>query len=349
VSDGKDPVQERKNQAVELKRERLEARTFSQLANQYLEQWAKRQNREKTWKEYQRIIQKLLNPAFGKLDVKEIQQPHVRAFLRDLAAKKPVLANRTRAVMGAVFKWAIKEDIVVENPVSGISRPGGAEIPKERTLSDDELKAIWPALEKETSQIKRVLQLILLTGQRPGEVMGMGWDEIDFSEALWEIPGSRTKNGRQHIVPLNALALRILHGQQETLSTQREKRKKRKKPAIGSPFVFPNRHLAKQAQAPAKMLRKMVNRIIKDLNIRPFAPHDLRRTCATYLGKMEVPGFVIALILNHSLQGVTSKVYNRYDYLKEKRDALNRWGIRVHQIVTGIKLADRQKITETLQ
>ena len=74
------------------------------------------------------------------------------------------------------------------------------------------------------------------------------------------------------------------------------------------------------------------------MEIKSFAPHDLRRTCATCLGKMEVPGLVIALILNHALPGVTNKVYNRYDYLKEKREALNLWGARLSRIVSGLEL-----------
>jgi integrase len=338
VSEGKDPAQEKRARVIELKRDRLEAKTFEQLAGQYLEQYAKKQKKEKTWKEYGRIIEKILNPAFGKLDTKEVEQSHLRSFLRNLAATRPVLANRTRAVIGAIYKWAIKEDIVAENPVSGISRPGGQETPKERTLSDDELKTVWNGLEKETSQVKVVLRLILLTGQRPGEVMGMRWDEIDSGEGLWEIPGSRTKNRKPHVVPLSAQALRILEKQRETLTAQRQKREDRGDPTPEGPFVFPNRFLARQAESPVQMLRKTVNRVCQELNIKSFAPHDLRRTCATYLGKMEVPGFVIALILNHTLPGVTNRVYNRYDYLKEKREALTAWGSRLSRIVSGLEL-----------
>ena len=82
-------------------------------------------------------------------------------------------------------------------------------MPKERVLSDDELKGVWRELKKETSQVKDVMRLILLTGQRPGEVMGMTWDEINFDEGLWAIPGSRTKNGLTNVVRLNAQAVRI--------------------------------------------------------------------------------------------------------------------------------------------
>jgi integrase len=241
--------------------------------------------------------------CFVILLISHIQESHLRSFLRNLAATRPVLANRTRAVLGAIYKWAIREDIVADNPVSGISRPGGQETPKERALSDDELKAIWSVLEKRASQVKEVLRLIILTGQSPGEVMEIRWDEVDWIEKLWEIPGSRTKNGKPHVVPLSAQALRILEKQRETL-----------------------------------LVRRTVNSVCEELKIKSFAPHDLRRTCATGLGKMEVPGLVIALILNHTLPGVTNRVYNRYDYLKEKRDALNAWGTRLSRIISDLEV-----------
>jgi integrase len=349
VAEGKDPLLEKKAKEAQLKRERLEAWRFDQLCDQYVEQWAKPHLREKTFIEYRRIIDKHLIPEFGKLNISDIEPSYVGAFLRDMGSRKRVLANRTRAVMGAVFRWAIDQKIVAPdiNPVSGIRRPGGAEKPKERILNDEELKSVWQCLENETSQVKDVLQLILLTAQRPGEVMGMQWDEIDTATTVWDLPGSRTKNGKAHVVPLSPQAMRIIERQRDSLELLREKRIQRGDSVPGTtPFVFPNRYLEKMDKSPIKMLRKCVKRVVTTLGMKSFAPHDLRRTTATYLGKMEVPGFVIALILNHALPGITNKVYNRYDYLKEKRDALNKWGARVHQVVTGMKLADRQGTAE---
>jgi integrase len=94
------------------------------------------------------------------------------------------------------------------------------------------------------------------------------------------------------------------------------------------------------------MLRKTVDRVRARLNIEPFAPHDLRRTCATSLGKMQVPGHIIERILNHKQTGVTNTVYNKYDYLKERREALDAWGKRVAQIVSGIKPVEQSRKAE---
>jgi len=340
VSEGKDPVQERKAEEAKAWRERLAAKTFSQLSQQYVEDYAK--VHKKSWEEDEWIIDKFLKPEFGTLNVKEITRTHTRSFLRGIAARAPVQANRAQACLRKIFNWAIEEEIIdlEDNPASRIKRPGGPEKPKERALNDAELKAVWHGLEKETLQVKDVLRLILLTAQRPGEVMGLRWDEIDLGEALWTIPGSRTKNGLANVVPLSAQAIRILEKHREALEAQRKQRKERGDYVSDSPFVFPNRLLVKHAGAPITHIRKATGRLWRSLNIQPFSAHDLRRTCATRLGEMQVPGHVIARILNHKQADITSAVYNQYAYLKEKREALDAWGRRVAQIVSAMKLVE---------
>jgi integrase len=338
VSEGKDPAQQKKAEEALIKRERLEAKTFAQLARVYIEEYAKLNKR--SWEEDERIIDKLLKPEFGTLNVKEITRSHVRGFLRGMASKTQVQANRAHACLRKIFNWAIQEEIVdIEgNPALGITRPGGKEKPKERTLSDDELRAAWSALDREVSQVKHVLRLILLTAQRPGEVMGMRWDEINFNETLWMLPGARTKNGLPSAVPLNAQALRILEKHREDLEEQRKKRAERGDNSEESPFVFPNKRLAKHAEAPITHIRKATGRIWRNLGTKPFSAHDLRRTCATRLGQMQVPGHVIARILNHKQSDITSAVYNQYGYLKEKRDAMDLWGVRLSRLISGLEL-----------
>jgi hypothetical protein len=175
VSDGKDPAQEKKDQEAYIKKKRLEAKTFAQLAKLYIDEYAKLNKR--SWKEDQRMIEKLLNPEFGTLNITEITRSHVRSFLKEMAAKTRVQANRTHACLRKIFNWSIREEIVdIEgNPASGISSPGGREKPKERALKDDEIKSVWKKLDEDSTPPSRALQLILLTGQRPGEVIGLQW------------------------------------------------------------------------------------------------------------------------------------------------------------------------------
>jgi integrase len=338
VSEGKDPSQEKKAQEALLKQERLEAKTFSQLSRLYIDEYAKLNKR--SWKEDERIIDKLLKPEFGTLNVKEITRSHVRSYLRDMAAKTRVQANRSHACLRKIFNWAIREEIVdmEGNPAAGISSPGGREKPKERNLTDEEIKAAWNELERDSTAPKKALQLILLTGQRPGEVVGMPWEELNVNDSLWTLPGSRAKNGLTNIVPLSNQALRIIDKQREFLEEQRRKRQKRDQKTAPSAFVFPCRHLIKNKPMTVFAIDQEAQNISAKLEIARFTPHDLRRTCSTKLGEMLVPGHLIDRITNHKPTGITDRVYNKYDYLKEKQEALNAWGARLSRIVSNLEL-----------
>jgi len=338
VSDGKDPAQEKKDQEALLKKERLDAKTFVQLSQLYVDEYAKLNKR--SWQEDERIIKKLLIPEFGALNVKDITRSHVRSFLRDMAAKTRVQANRAHACLRKIFNWAIREEIVdmEGNPASGISSPGGKEKPKERNLNDEEIKAVWKEMETDSTAPKRALQLILLTGQRPGEVVALPWEELKLNDTLWILSGNRVKNGLANIVPLSNQALRIIEKQRETLESQKQKREKKGKQAASSAFVFPCRRLAADKPMTVYAIDQEAQIISQKLGISGFTPHDLRRTCSTKLGEMLVPGHLIDRITNHKPTGITDRVYSKYDYLKEKQEALNAWGIRLSRIVSGFEL-----------
>jgi len=338
VSEGKDPAQHKKAEEALIKRERLEAKTFAQLAQLYLNEYAKLNKR--SWEEDERIIEKLLKPEFGTLNVKEITRSHVRAFLRGMAVKTRVQANRAHACLRKIFNWAIKEEIVdmEGNPASGISSPGGKEKPKERNLTDDEIKAVWYEMEADSTAPKRALQLILLTGQRPGEVVGLPWEELNLNDGMWTLSGNRVKNGMTNLVPLSSQAMRIIERQREALESKWQKREARSEATAQSAFVFPCRHLAKDKPMTVYAIDQEAQRISNALSIPRFTPHDLRRTCSTKLGEMLVPGHLIDRITNHKPTGITDRVYNRYDYLKEKQEALNAWGARLSRIVSSLEL-----------
>ncbi len=340
VSEGKDPVQEKKADAAAALRERLGAKTFAQLAEQYVEEYAK--PNKKAWREDERIINRLLKPEFDTLNVKEVTRSHIRSFLRGIAASGPVQANRAHACLRKILNWAIKEEIVdlESNPASGISSPGGREHARERSLNDAEIREVWKELESNTTLPKRALQLVLLTGQRPGEVAGMELEELNFKEELWSLPGHRTKNGLTHLVPLNYQAIRVLEKQHEGLESQKQKREARGEAAPESGFVFPCRHRLKKRPMSVYALDKEVRGIWRKLGIPGFTPHDLRRTCSTKLGEMLVPSNLIDRIINHKPYGITDRVYNKYEYLKEKREALDAWGATVARIVSGLELVE---------
>jgi integrase len=158
----------------------------------------------------------------------------------------------------------------------------------------------------------------LLTGQRGGETRQMRWTEVDLETAWWSIPASMAKNGLAHRVPLSPPALAILH-QLQAISGDGE-------------WVFPSPHLA---SAPRSHNAKPQKRL-RAVSGVTFWPHDLRRTAASHMASLGIPRFVIGKVLNHVEPGVT-KVYDRYSYDREKRQALDAWGKQVMALVTGAR------------
>ncbi|MBU4179986.1 MAG: site-specific integrase, partial [Actinobacteria bacterium] len=203
---------------------------------------------------------------------------------------------------------------------------------RSRVLTDNEIRLLWDALALDNMAMdiyrasKLALKMILLTGQRPGEVCGMTWDELDGS--TWNIPAARMKNKEAHTVPLCSMTLEVME-QARLLSD-------------GSAFVFKSSHL-EDGPITTRSLAKGVLRHWQEIGIEePFTPHDLRRTLRTRLAELGVSDVIAERVLGHKLQGVLA-VYNRHDYDKEKRQALTMWEGRLRRIV-GLEQAPSGKI-----
>jgi integrase len=170
-----------------------------------------------------------------------------------------------------------------------------------------------------SDKTKRALKLILVTAQRPGEVIGIHSSEIDG--CWWTIPAERSKNGREHRVFLTPLAINLMEGEK------------------GFVFESPKGEKPIGVNALARALRNNLKPHPKTGKIRmqmePFTPHDLRRTAATRLAEMGYTDEIIGAILNHTRPTVTAHHYNHYRYDKEKRTALENWARKLESIITG--------------
>ena len=161
-----------------------------------------------------------------------------------------------------------------------------------------------------------MFRLYLLTAQRGGELRAMEWSELELDAGWWTIPAEKAKNKLTHRVPLSPAAVTILR-------TIREG-------ANGSAWVFPS----SGASGHQEVLHKATDRVRQRSGV-DFVPHDLRRTVATFLtSELGVSRLVVSKLLNHVETGVT-KVYDRASYDREKQAALNAWGARLEQIVSG--------------
>lgn len=358
---GLDPIEERERRAQQKAREREEhtaAGTVADLVEQFVHrrlraerwddtngQWVRdAKNRAKARKrpdEAAALLKANLVERLGTVHSRDVTRRQLIKLLDDIVDRgAPVTANRVYAMLKQLFDWAAAKDIIPASPMAGIERPGGKEVPRERKLSDDEVSAFWLGLgaaEARISQAVRLaLKLILVSAQRPGEVVGAAWSEIDESRAVWTIPAER-KNGREHEVPLSTLALELLrelHAVTEPHST-----KKRAEPLPRSPFLLPAAHTLRKAGHPvtvralSRALRNNIDsKTGKLFGCEPFTPHDLRRTAASIMTKIGIPRLHVEKVLNHST-GDIAEVYDRHDYGPEKRVALERWAASLADIL----------------
>lgn len=309
-------------------RELRQACTFDELATLYLEGYAKKHKR--TWKRDEELIKRDLSPRLGKLKIHGIARADIRKILRGIVDRgAPIMANRVLEVARKMFNWAIEEETVdpplTVNPCWGIKAPS-AKSERQRVLKPAELRDIWKAYDAHiiTQNMADAFRLMLLTGQRESEVLSMRWADIDLDDQglgkWWTIPEAAAKNRLTHRVPLSGPAEAIL---QARMATKKK----------DSPWVFPSRskkigHLAKVHAAHYAVL--------EFIGIDDIVIHDFRRTAASMMASLGVPRLVIAKILNHKDRGIT-RIYDRYGYDQEKREALALWAEHLMRIINDDK------------
>jgi integrase len=277
-----------------------------------LELYAARKTRENTYVHYTRMLT-IAGEAWRGKTVHEIRRRDVVELLDKIAVDRPVLANRTQAALSKLFKWLAARDVVESSPCVGVERPS-REKPRDRVLLDEEIRQLWRASDDIGGRIGAFIKVLLLTGQRRSEVAGMRLSEIEGD--LWNLPAARVKNARDHAVPLSRQVMEIIADQ----------------PPIGD-FVFTDSK--RQRIGSFARYKNQVDQIMKPT--KPWVFHDIRRTVASGMAKLGITVPTIEKVLNHA-GGVFAGVvgtYNKYEYLPEKRAALQRWADHVAQLVTG--------------
>lgn len=314
IDRGEDPLGERE--------QLREDPSFGELVKEYLKVEASKQ---KSKDEYARILNKDALPQWRNLRAAEIRRRDVIALIEKKAETAPIAANRLFELLRRMFNFAVRRDIVEANPCALVKKPG-EERSKDRVLSNQEIKALWEALDGPwfSAQTAAAIRLILVTAQRPGEVVSIRWEDLDLDGGWWTIPSERAKNTLAHRVPLNLIAREIL----------------RSLPPVAN-WVFPSneeeRHMDRNGLAVA--LWRARERKTDPLTVLDFSPHDLRRTAASHMASGGVERFVIGRLLNHVEPGVT-KVYDRHSYDQEKQRAAKTWENRLRAILSHRRSAE---------
>lgn len=343
VANGVDPLEEKTQAALE----RQQTPSVADFIDEYITGYAKKKLRR--WRDVERALTVEVLPRWGKRKMTDITARDIK-LLRDEIVDRgaPIMANRCLAYISGMFTYAVEKDAIKATPYVKIQRATKEE-PKDRTLKEGEVKLLWEALDSDrlmmSEEVKKALKLILLTAQRPGEVIGMHASEIDGN--WWTIPKERTKNKKAHRVYLTDTALSLI-GNLE-----------------GRGYVFPSgrggdgcitvgalsyairRNIKGQSVVTDKVKRRKgetykrgaynTKQSVEGANrigIEMFAPHDLRRTAHTFMTGEKVQYEVREKVVNHTL-GKLDEVYNRHDYDDAKQEAMEAIENKIQRILTG--------------
>lgn len=221
----------------------------------------------------------------------------------------PGHADKVRAWIHAFLNWCLSRDLLEYNPATALRRPHTPQI-RSRVLGDDEIRAIWIAAEALSFPFGPLIQLLLLTGQRRGEVRTMRWEDLDLGERVWTLPD--TKGGRPHVVPLPERACAILHGL----------------PHLGR-YLFTTRR-----DRPVSGFSRAKTRIDKRSGVSNWILHDARRTVRTALSRLGFEKHICDRVLGHATPDV-SRHYDHWTYMPQKRAALEAWERDLTRIIQG--------------
>jgi integrase len=307
AADGRDPVAERRA-------ERSQG-TFQELADRYLEQHARRRN--KSWHQARFLVERYVLPRWGKLQAKAITRADVRALMSRINA--PILANQVLASASAIFSWAIKQDVVMVNPCKGVDR--NEVHSRERVLADSEVPMFWRAFDDAGLVAGSALKVILLTGQRPGEIACMRREHI--IDGWWTMPGKPmpelgwpgTKNGASHRVWLSQPVQDILAELGDGAITG---------------FVF-----AGPRGGSLDGLDAAMRGACQQLGVNEkVTPHDLRRSFSSKVTGLGFGRDAMNRLTNHKDGGISS-VYDRHGYGPENQRIMEAVGAHILALAEG--------------
>jgi integrase len=274
-----------------------------------LEEWlARDQGKNRSVKDVSNAMTKHALPAFRGRPIDAIRKAHVLRLIDGIVdSGSPVQANRVLAYLRRLFNWCVERDLIVDNPAAGIKAPA-REVSRERVLSIDELKDLLAAAERIGYPWGPLVEMLVYTGQRLDEVAQSTWDEVDLNSRVWALSGSRTKNGRPHVVHLSDLAI-------ATILTLPQ--------VEGQTWLF-----STSGSGPVKGFSKAKARLDKESGVTGWTFHDLRRTFATFTtDKLDINPVVIDKVLNHAsgaVKGIAA-VYQRGEYLDQRKAAMEAW------------------------
>ncbi len=301
--DGRDPAEEKKQS-----RRRLVVDGVDDLVETFIREHVAKIG---TSRRIASLLRRDVIAHWGTRSIHEIKKRDVSDLVSLIAQRNAHASHRLLKTLKTFFRWCVGRAVIDFSPAEGIISPY-REVSRDRVLTDQELAAIILGVRRMPPPYGRIVEFLALTGQRREEVAQLKRDELDEKTRTWTVPGSRTKNKKAHIVHLSGPARKVLEA------------------CSGEPYVF-GTATGKRFQSFGKEKRA----IDKLSGVIDWRLHDLRRTIVSGMARLGVPPHVADKILNHqegTISGVAA-IYQRHDFLPERKQALDRWGAHVEDIV----------------
>ena len=326
--------EEAQHKAAALARKQAAMRgDLGQLCAAYVEDL--KANKKRSWQQIERAFEKdvfTVIPATTK--AREIMPEHIREVLAVIIQRNAmIMANRVRAYLSAAFKFGIEWDNdpnrhfetlrfgISTNPARDVPKPDKRNRVCDRALSTTEVKQLWQLLNECRFQQKTVTTIRLLFasgGQRVEEVLGLHVNDVDMQNRL--VTFRNTKNGRDHVIPFGDVALPLLAERLQSST---------------SGLLFGKIKGGKVEATDYHTIGRAIHRLCERTEMEMFTPRDIRRTVKTLMGFAGIRKEDRDRFQNHALTDVSSRHYDRYDYLAEKRQVMAVWDAYLKSILTG--------------
>ncbi|MBS0254016.1 MAG: tyrosine-type recombinase/integrase [Proteobacteria bacterium] len=281
-----------------------------------------------TWPRMEQVLRDHVWPSLGNRPIADVTQADVHELLDKLVAKdKHGTAREVRKMMSRLMNYAAEKSLIPASPMAGMTRRDLTTQPKERALSDEEIRAVWVATGKMGYPFGNLARMVLLTGQRKSDWSDARWDEVDAGERWLAIPKERFKSRRGHIVPLVGAAWEAVSGLPRWNAA--------------NAFIFSTTGGEKASalgEKPMKRLRELATEALREIRGDPaaelahFSAHDFRRTAETRLARLGFAQEVRDAVLGHAQSGL-QRTYNKHDYMTEKRAALTAYAEHIMELV----------------
>ena len=314
--EGHDPAADKR----EAKR-RVVADRVEDLLETYI---AQRLSQNRSGSKIARLLRREIGLAWVGRSIHEISKRDVVELVSTVEQRgAPIAANKTLRSIKTFMRWCVGRAVLDQSPAEGVPLPS-KEVARDRVLDDNELAQVILAARTIGGPYGGIVELLALTGQRREEVARLQRAELNLAQRVWTLPKSRTKNAKAHVVHLSEQSMAVLKRQNQTGSYLFS--------LLGTkPF---------QEFSRAKLLLDQLS------GVTGWRLHDLRRTCVSGMAGIGIAPHVADKILNHqtgTISGVAA-VYQRHEFLWERREALERWGAHIAKIVAEASSELRGKI-----